>query len=219
MILIAAPLITRHAVGLEWQVVDQQGRQVNTDWFEVWRSKTGDPLEHVATVKDARFTDTELDAAETYLYAILTTQLAVQDNAQASVQTERELEYLTVHEFYLKFFAPTFRRDLTNSSVRRWCPEWWRHPEVVFVLTELWHSYEDHRAPDPPKEPGSARMDWFIYHGKVALEWLLDFEGPFRGCDARDDHDNGKCHALPHLIDPTGAYQVDPPPPPLEHND
>lgn len=215
MILIAAPLITRHAVGLEWQVVDQMNQPVDTEWFEVWRAKKGDPLEHVATVRDARFTDIPLDAATSYAYSVITTQLAAQESVQATVKTERELEFQNLHDFYLKFFAPTFRRDLTNSAVRRWCPEWWRHPEVVFVLTELWNSYEDHRAPDPPKEPGSTRMEWFVYHCKVVLEWLLDFEGPFRGCDAREDHDNEKCQALPHLVDPTGAYLADPPPPPL----
>lgn len=97
--------------------------------------------------------------------------------------------YANLHDFFGEYLAPMIRRR--DGGGRRWCSEWWRHPEAVARLTALWHAWETLRL-----EGGTAMSDWWIHHFDPHFFVLADAErGPFQACG--DGHKD-KLKALPN---------------------
>lgn len=67
-----------------------------------------------------------------------------------------------------------------------WCPEWWKHPEVVERLWVLWLARTQAYAND---DDLSAASSWWAYHWDHHAPILFDARlGPFRHCDRTLGH-------------------------------
>jgi len=69
-----------------------------------------------------------------------------------------------------------------------WCPEWWRHPEVVDRLQAVWSA---HIAAEAEIEEGNpaAMSDWWLRHWDPQRTIIFDHEhGPFRSCNLQKGH-------------------------------
>jgi hypothetical protein len=88
-----------------------------------------------------------------------------------------EPEFPDVVAFVEEFLAPAIRRP-TGRNRGRWCPEWFRHEEVMHRLTALWHAWENLRL-----EGGDSMSGWWLYHLDGHLRTIMDPErGPFQAC-------------------------------------
>lgn len=90
--------------------------------------------------------------------------------------------YPDVTAWVEEFFSHVFWRDLEGARVT-WCPEWWRHAEVVYRLEALWRAWE-HLRQDAALGPAT----WTIQHLDHHLPILLDVDGPMRGCTPHRGH-------------------------------
>jgi hypothetical protein len=64
-----------------------------------------------------------------------------------------------------------------------WCPEWWKHPEVVERLYVSWKGYL--MATSRMPEDGSSQSSWWVQHWDHHARIIFDKEnGPFRACSA-----------------------------------
>jgi len=136
------------------------------------------------------------------------------DRQRRRVRTQPPTEFEDSVAFFAQWFAPTFRRQLT-SSASKWCPEWWRHPEVRYVMDEIWHSYEALADDPPPAFPGRHRAEWLVSFAYPLLDRLTLQLGPMTDCYTADTQKSGRLHVplvdgevrpLPHLVDPDGKY-------------
>ncbi|GGG01337.1 hypothetical protein GCM10007304_14150 [Rhodococcoides trifolii] len=104
--------------------------------------------------------------------------------------------YDDMNEWFELWFSQTITRRLTSVNGRGlvWCPQWWRHNEVVLRLDSLWRAWEGARMSDDP----SAMSGWWIYHADSHLRVLLDSQaGPMFRC-SKDEH--VKPEALAHQV-------------------
>lgn len=68
-----------------------------------------------------------------------------------------------------------------------WCPEWWKHPEVVARLWALWQARL--QADQDAAEHLNAESDWWLAHWDRHAAILFDPKtGPFRKCDRTLGH-------------------------------
>jgi hypothetical protein len=74
------------------------------------------------------------------------------------------------------WFSRILERRVSNT--RRWCPQWYNHPEVVTRLWVLYHSYHETML----YEDATGQSQWFIEHLDKHLDFLLSSDGPFAGC-------------------------------------
>lgn len=62
-----------------------------------------------------------------------------------------------------------------------WCPEWWKHPEVVQRLYVAWKAYQQ-AVERMRKDKGAKSASW-VQHWDHHARVLFDKErGPFRAC-------------------------------------
>lgn len=108
--------------------------------------------------------------------------------------------YGSVEEFVTEFFAKVYVRRMTPTF--RWCPQWWRHPEAVSRLTEMWRSWEVLRL-DPLLGIGT----WYEHHLDHHLPLLTAEAGPFESCDGeRAEHYPREHDELPTTTPPAGWW-------------
>ncbi len=63
-----------------------------------------------------------------------------------------------------------------------WCPEWWKHPEVVQRLYVAWKAYQ--QAVERMSEDKGAKSAWWVQHWDHHARVLFDKQqGPFRACN------------------------------------
>lgn len=89
----------------------------------------------------------------------------------------------TLDEF-VERLADLYRRQVTDTHEVVWCPEWWRHPEVVFRLEALW------RAGRALKNSGGDMWAtvWMRDHVDVHMKRVMDPQGVLRFCSVRNGH-------------------------------
>ncbi|XQJ05826.1 DUF4913 domain-containing protein (plasmid) [Curtobacterium sp. L1-20] len=64
-----------------------------------------------------------------------------------------------------------------------WCPEWWKHPEVVQRLYVAWKAYQ--QAVERMREDKGAKSAWWVQHWDHHARVIFDKQqGPFRACNA-----------------------------------
>lgn len=65
-----------------------------------------------------------------------------------------------------------------------WCPEWWKHPEVVQRLYVSWKGYVK-AAKLQAEGDGLAKSTWWVQHWDHHARIIFDGTyGPFRACNA-----------------------------------
>jgi hypothetical protein len=79
------------------------------------------------------------------------------------------------------------RVEAYGQPVRKqapWCPEWWKHPEVVQRLNVAWRAYV--KATKLQAEgDGMAKSAWWVQHWDHHARIIFDEQhGPFRACNA-----------------------------------
>ena len=74
------------------------------------------------------------------------------------------------------FMHETLERRATNT--RRWCPEWYKHPEVVTRFRILYDAY---REIEGNMDAISYSM-WFLDHLDRHLDAVFSEDGPFASC-------------------------------------
>lgn len=85
--------------------------------------------------------------------------------------------YPDLESWVRQYFAPIIARKLDGKTLT-WCPEWWRHAEVIARLRAIWEVWESARL------EGSAAMSiWWRDHADPHLAVILNAEnGPLSGC-------------------------------------
>lgn len=159
----------------------------------------------------------EADAiAETSFHEVLTPELyqqlqaaaehALQAQIAATVaaaeQAPPELVFGSVEEFVAEKLARTYRREVTESKHRHWCPQWWLHEEAISRLEALWRSWEHLRL-----DPALGMSVWWRDHADHHMAALFDADGPFKSCSVRGGH-RDSIPPLP-LIAPDPALFLD----------
>ena len=65
-----------------------------------------------------------------------------------------------------------------------WCPEWWKHPEVVQRLYVSWRGYLK-AAKLQSEGDGLAKSAWWVQHWAHHARIIFDEQyGPFRACNS-----------------------------------
>lgn len=206
--------VTRYTVTLKWSYTeDDPGNagEVPTG-YALSRSLTtpGANMEMLALLPGRKYIDHDLNPATEYAYRVDTRGLTVAESDQFRLTTEPETEFTDPIAFFTGFAAAHFGRYV-ESTATNWCRQWWSHPEAHKVMNELWRSYEAHRPPDDPTDPSSEHAQWLVHIAYPLMNQLLAPEGPFKGCNARDEVGQGhktpmKAAPLAHTIDPSGRY-------------
>lgn len=204
--------VGRYNVTLTWKWEDDNNFGAPPTAYSLHRRLAGatTPMEMLAIVRRKKFIDFDLDPATEYEYMVETNGLPVTEVDRFAFFTEPENEFTDFVDFFTNFMAPTFGREFAGDAIH-WCPQWWKHHEANKVMTELWRSYEAHRAPDDPSEPTSEQAEWLVMFAYPLMAQLWDQYGTFRGCDCNPDGRGGhadiiRSQPLPHTIDPTGTY-------------
>ena len=94
-----------------------------------------------------------------------------------------------VHELFLDWVTEHFATvEYVHTDKRApWCPEWWKHPEVVARLWALWQARV--QADQDAAEHLNADSDWWLSHWDRHAAILFDSKtGPFRKCDRQLGH-------------------------------
>ena len=64
-----------------------------------------------------------------------------------------------------------------DSPQRSWCPEWWRHAEVIVRMDAMWRSFEQLR-----QEAGTGLSVWLRDHVDHHMAIILSDDGPLARC-------------------------------------
>lgn len=96
----------------------------------------------------------------------------------------------TSEQFFEGFLKHVYARDPDNSAVI-WCPRWFEHPEALYVVEELWRSWETQRM-----VPGVGEAIWLVNFFYPLMTKLTDATGGFHGCSAKKGH-TPQCVPLP----------------------
>lgn len=94
-----------------------------------------------------------------------------------------------VEEMFLDWVMEHFATiEYVHTDKRApWCPEWWKHPEVVARLWALWQARL--QAEQDATEHLNAESDWWLSHWDRHAAILFDSKtGPFRKCDRTLGH-------------------------------
>ncbi|MCE0459609.1 DUF4913 domain-containing protein [Curtobacterium flaccumfaciens] len=79
------------------------------------------------------------------------------------------------------------RVEAYGQPVRKqaqWCPEWWKHPEVVQRLYVSWRGYLK-AAKLQAEGDGLAKSAWWVQHWDHHARIIFDEQyGPFRACNS-----------------------------------
>lgn len=97
------------------------------------------------------------------------------------------LKYPTMFDWFDSWYSTLIARRLSGTAGKHgrvFCPEWWRHDEVVRRLRDLWLAWEGADASEDPGAPSA----WWVHDADPHLRVLLDPEhGPMYLC-SRDKH-------------------------------
>lgn len=91
--------------------------------------------------------------------------------------------FQSLDDFVRSFIAYIYERPCT-AATRTWCPEWWRHPEAVYRLDQLWKSWEHMRV----EQPATGPVTWLVSYADPIMSVLFDPAGPFKGCSPEHGH-------------------------------
>jgi hypothetical protein len=80
-----------------------------------------------------------------------------------------------VEDWVVNVMQDTLERRATNS--RRWCPEWYKHPEVLTRFRLLYQTYREVEGLD-----AISYSMWFIDHLDRHLDAICSPDGPFAAC-------------------------------------
>lgn len=199
--------VTRESVTLAWEMLDGAAAYLVA---RVGPIVPGSDPENrlLATCYEPTFCDATLTPGARYVYVIELVPApgaadVEEDRQRIGVRTLPETEFPNSMEFFERFLRPTFPRALDEGT--RWCRLWWEHPEAVYVVEQLWASYEALRPPDPPEMPGKQRAEWLVAYFYPLFERLLFQHGPFNGCAINALEMGGRWHgpkSEPLLHDP-----------------
>ncbi|MDQ0540781.1 hypothetical protein QF011_003359 [Curtobacterium flaccumfaciens] len=89
---------------------------------------------------------------------------------------------------FIKWVQLQFSRvEAYGQPVRKqapWCPEWWKHPEVVQRLYVSWRGYLK-AAKLQAEGDGLAKSAWWVQHWDHHARIIFDEQyGPFRACNS-----------------------------------
>ncbi|KQU28413.1 MULTISPECIES: DUF4913 domain-containing protein [unclassified Rhodococcus (in: high G+C Gram-positive bacteria)] len=133
--------------------------------------------------------------------------MSVDDAAAEAAPTEEapERKYASMFEWFDRWYSPTIARRLSGTagkSGRVFCPQWWRHDEVVRRLRDLWLAWEGAEASDNPGAPSA----WWVHDADPHLRVLLDPEnGPMYQC-GKDKHTDTRPLRASLLPPPPGWF-------------
>lgn len=165
------------------------------------RKLDDEPHELLGVSYVPRFCDTDLQTGARYAYHFRSIpDPTVQPEPPADedlvhTRTLPETEYVDCMEWFERFMRPMFPRELSDSI--RWCEQWWRHPEALYVVHQMWQSYEAMRSPEPPAPPGKQRAEWLVVFFYPLLAHLVNPAGPFAGCAITHREMGGEMHHEP----------------------
>lgn len=100
-----------------------------------------------------------------------------------------DVEPADVYEMFLDWVLEHFATiEYVHTDKRApWCPEWWKHPEVVARLWALWQARL--QADQDAADHLNADSDWWLSHWDRHAAILFDSKtGPFRKCDRQLGH-------------------------------
>jgi hypothetical protein len=130
-----------------------------------------------------------------------------QDDHEHNASGSADLYFTSLQEF-ADWFLNAYRRSL-HGHQRAWCPQWWRHPEVIMRLEALWRSFEHLRL-----DAALGASVWWRDHVDPHMAAILDPDGPLKGCNLTDGHSTRPTAPLPHTPAPAGALTTTTPRPP-----
>lgn len=114
-----------------------------------------------------------------------------------------EPKYPHVEDWVLGWLAPVIRRRFGNGQC--WCPQWWRHAEVISRLDALWRAWEALRL-----DPATGMSVWWRDHFDPHWSVLSDRDrSPMSMCSPKDGC-GGEHQPLPVESAPAGTWGTDP---------
>jgi hypothetical protein len=81
-----------------------------------------------------------------------------------------------LEDWVVNFMQNTLERRASNT--KRWCTQWYKHPEVISRFWVLYHAYLE------VEDRGNAiqQSTWFVDHLDRHLEAITSPDGPFAAC-------------------------------------
>ncbi|BBE49106.1 MULTISPECIES: DUF4913 domain-containing protein [Rhodococcus] len=129
------------------------------------------------------------EAAQARLAAQLAAALEIPDDPEP--EPEPQMVFGSAEEFLRDWLAPTYRRQVTDTPSRVWCPQWWKHEEAVNRIEALWRAWEYLRL-----DAKTGMSVWWRDHADHHMEKLFAGDGPFKACSAERGH-KGSVKPLP----------------------
>lgn len=93
---------------------------------------------------------------------------------------QRTVLFANVWDFVYRWLRHMYKRPTGPNMPLRWDSDWFRNPEVVSRLTELWRVWEMARVDD-----GSMMAIWWRDYCDPAMDRIMSPDGPFRTSDER----------------------------------
>ncbi|MBS2993348.1 DUF4913 domain-containing protein [Rhodococcus erythropolis] len=121
------------------------------------------------------------EAAQARLVAQLAAALEIPEEAEP--EPEPQMVFGSAEEFMRDWLAPTYRRQVTDTPSRAWCPQWWKHEEAVNRVEALWRAWEYLRL-----DAKTGMSVWWRDHADHHMEKLFAGDGPFKGCSVDRGH-------------------------------
>lgn len=94
-----------------------------------------------------------------------------------------ETYFRSVDDFVDQWLFTVYRREVTDTSERRWCRHWRRHSEAAARIDAMWRVFETLRT-----DPALGASVLWKDHLDVHMEHLMSPTGPFEHCSVRDGH-------------------------------
>jgi hypothetical protein len=91
-------------------------------------------------------------------------------------RTTKPVDMHDLEDWVVTWLSDTLERRVSNT--RRWCPQWYDHPEVLHRMWLLFQSYRETMLYDDAKD----QSQWFLEHLDKHLDAMLSADGPFAGC-------------------------------------
>lgn len=129
--------------------------------------------------------------------------ITIDDLAQILRTVPRRREFASLGRFVDGVIARIHARQVTDTQVQVWCPQWWEHAEALWRFDLLWRGFERARAAGSDDE-----MDhWTLHRLEPHMRVLLDPAGPFKYCGVRNGHKDYLA-PLPSAVDkaPPGLF-------------
>lgn len=121
----------------------------------------------------------------------------IPDDLKDDNEDEAETYFRSLGEF-MNWLAGAWDHKI-DYHTRRWCRQWWKHPEAFARCTALWRSFEEARLSP------SGMSVWWLDHLDRHMSELTSPSGPFRDCEAGQ-------HNKERALDRSTRVQLDTPP-------